>query len=244
MGKDAANTELLLLDRALGRLEAEDYVAWAVARLVAGDDTPDLRVLAGLVPKFDREEVEKYFLRTCMQLAIDVPNLTASWWRDAAKHIRRLFDAGKLSATQVVDRMAQLYVDSGYSDPLLGVWYNIAEELAWLNAYETSAGFWYPHPLGDLNAVVRHEWSLFDLGALDSEVPAKFAAFIRCEDCGHIGEPVLRRKTFLDAISSVLPWVRLKPPLWVTCSRCGSFDYRSITDPEVRADYFARSETS
>ena len=42
----------LLLDRWIGDAQAEDYIAWAVDLLVAGRDTPSLRILAGLNPTY------------------------------------------------------------------------------------------------------------------------------------------------------------------------------------------------
>ncbi len=41
-------TDKLLLDRWMGDAPGEDYIAWAVDLLVAGRDTPSLRILAGL----------------------------------------------------------------------------------------------------------------------------------------------------------------------------------------------------
>ena len=238
------NTDQLFLDRALDLAADEDYVAWAVARLVAGDDTPDLRVLAGLNPRFDRQEIGKYFLRACQELSIELPDLSSNRPRDAAMLIRRLFDLGVLSAEHVVGRMARLYEESDYSDPLLDVWYFIDQEMSLRGTPEEAYLSYYPHGLSDLDAVVRREWQLFEWGVVGSQVPGGFTSFTRCEDCGHIGMPVLKRKTLLEAIKARLPWVRPMPPIWAACRRCGSFNHRSISDPEVREDYFARSEGS
>ena len=238
------NTNQLLLDRALDLAADEDYVAWAVSRLVAGDDTPALRVLAGLNPSFDRQEIGKYFLRACQQLSIELPDLSSNRPRDAATLIGRLFDLEVLSAEHVVGRMARLYVESDYSDPLLEVWYYIDQELSVRGTPEEAYLSYYPHGLRNLDAVVRREWQLFEWGVVGSHVPAGFTSFTRCEDCGHISMPVLRRKTLLEAIKARLPWVRPEPPLCAACSRCGSFNHRSISDPEVRKAYLARSEGS
>src|SRR5690349_5791010 len=55
-------TDLLLLRRALGRAQPEDCVAWAVECLCRGLDGPNLRILAGLSIRLDRDDVERYFL--------------------------------------------------------------------------------------------------------------------------------------------------------------------------------------
>jgi hypothetical protein len=41
-------TRKLLVNRALGLAAGEDYVNWAVSMLQAGEDTLNLRILAGL----------------------------------------------------------------------------------------------------------------------------------------------------------------------------------------------------
>ncbi len=54
-------TDKLLLDRWMGDAPGEDYIAWAVDLLVAGRDTPSLRILAGLNPIHEQYEIDEYF---------------------------------------------------------------------------------------------------------------------------------------------------------------------------------------
>ena len=65
----------LWLDRRMGDALGEDYIAWAVDLLVAGRDTPFLRILAGLNPTHKRGEIEEYFLRTCKKLGLELVEL-------------------------------------------------------------------------------------------------------------------------------------------------------------------------
>ena len=77
----------LLLDRWMGDARPEDYIAWAVDLLVAGQDTPSLGTLAGLNPTHERDDIEKYFLRSYKELGLEPLELSDSP-RDAVPLVR------------------------------------------------------------------------------------------------------------------------------------------------------------
>jgi hypothetical protein len=54
-------TESLFLKRAMNSAAPADYVNWAVERLIEGLDTPALRILAGLNPRLERDDIEPCF---------------------------------------------------------------------------------------------------------------------------------------------------------------------------------------
>ena len=127
---------------------------------------------------------------------------------------------------------------SEYRDPLLAVWYAMEEEL--LLQGSGHAGVFYPvASLEPLEEAIRREWRLLD-AAIGLDLPEAYDRFVRCEECSHIGRPTLRRRSSWQSLKRALPWVRAEPPWWQACSRCDSLEHRSMSDPDVREDYFAR----
>lgn len=82
MGECAASADILWMpivkrfellgpiyrSRVAGLGWTESLIAWAVERLVAGQDTPSLRILAGLPESSLRPEVEEYFSAALVEL--------------------------------------------------------------------------------------------------------------------------------------------------------------------------------
>jgi len=62
-----------LAKRYLGDATLKDHVDWAVAELVFGADTPNLRILAGLTKPLFWQEVEYHFALTLDELKISLP---------------------------------------------------------------------------------------------------------------------------------------------------------------------------
>ena len=222
-----------MLCRALGDAERTDYVEWATARLARGDDTPNLRILAGLSPTRDPDDIEPYFRRACADLSIVVPEQCAPL-QDCAQLIRRSYEMGKCSAAQTIRRMADLYRLTDYADPLLGVWMDMDDEIGFLDA--DLGGYMYPRgALSDLDAAVRREWHLLDRGrALNLD--RRFRNLLRCVACGYVGEGVTKPNSFLQRL--LLLRRRRVAPRQQLCGRCGTDRFESLSDPDVRSSYF------
>lgn len=233
-------TDSLMLNRSLGSAYPEQYVDWAVERLCDGLDTPSLCVLAGLNPKFETEEIEAYFQKACAELEIDCMR-PAEEPRRAVGLIRRSYERSDITAEAAFHLLARLYEHSDYSDPLLGVFYEIEEELS-LRGSGHEGCFYPPDALADLDDALATEFSLFNAAA-EIDLPKAFTRFIRCSKCGYIGESRLRRKTLGDKIRGLVPGLRPKPAWWHTCARCGCFDYKIMMDPEVRRDYLNKIQS-
>ena len=227
-------TATLLLQRAMGRATSEAHVRWAEERLLEGLDSRGLRILAGLNPRFEAEEIESYFLTACRELEIDLPAGPPAP-RSAAFLVKNAYDLGEISAEKALRMMADLYQMSDYGDPLLSVWYTIDEEFSLLGSGHEGA-FYPTDPLADLDHLFIREWRLFEL-AIRLAPPGDFLNLIRCDRCGHIGKAKFRQRGLVDRLRARFKWCRRKPPLWPTCRRCGSFAYRSMVDPEVREAY-------
>jgi hypothetical protein len=233
-------TDSLLLKRIMGTALPDDYVDWAVARMCAGLDTPNLRILAGLNIDFERDEIESYFKRTCAELNIETPPQMGEP-RIAARFVKRAYDLGEMSAEAAVYMMSTLYQKSGYKDSLLAIWYDIEEELS-LRGSGHEGCFYPPKELDLLGGVFEREWLLFTR-ALQLELPPDFMGFIKCDQCEHIGASRLKHRTLLARIRAVIPWYLPKPPLWHSCTSCGAYEYHGMVDPLVREVYFKRLES-
>jgi hypothetical protein len=211
----------LFLDRYLGLARPQHYVAWAVELLVEGRDTPSLWVLAGELPS-EWQDIEDYFLSTCKELNLKSLDPSDSP-RDAVPLVKQAYQSERLSPKETLRIMSSFYERSDYSDPLLSLWFGVADEF-------------YPEPMGFLKEWIDREWELFDL-AFDLDIPEEFYRFCRCENCLHIGPPP-KASFYMDyrvmQDQAPLEW---NP---ATCKRCGSTQLKHMGFSDVHEDYFSR----
>jgi len=238
----------LLLDRWMGDAQGEDYIDWAVDLLVAGRDTPSLRVLAGLNATHERSDIEEYFLRTCRELGLQ-PLEVSDNPRDAVLLVKRLYRSGTLSPEETLHYMSRLYQLSECSDPLLQPWFTLREALADLADLEAEVGnrlmlvwpagyFRLPEEMKPLEETIDREWELFDR-AVALDLPDGFQHFVRCEGCGHIGPHApLSRATKVHNWTLGYALGSLQPD-W-ECAKCGDSRLMHMACAEVREDYFSR----
>jgi hypothetical protein len=235
----------LLLDSWMGDAQGKDYIDWAVDLLMAGRDTPSLRILAGLNASHERGDIEEYFLRTCRELGLEPLQVSANP-RDAVPLVRRLYRSGTLSPEDTLYYMCRLYELSEHSDPLLDLWFTLREALADLEAERgnrltpvwPAEYFRLPEETEPLEETIDREWELFDR-AVGLDLPEGFQHFVRCEGCRHIGPhaPLSRAKklhnwTLGYALGSL-------QPNW-ECAKCGDSRLIHMVCAEVREDYFSR----
>jgi hypothetical protein len=231
------DTETLLLHRASGAAMAEDYVGWAVESLSSGLDSPSLRILAGLNLRFDQDEVEQYFVSSAAELGIQ---LLEPGVRNGALLIKRKYDRNEISAETAIEMLAKLYQASDYSDVLLAIWWDIAEELSHRGSgYE---GVYYPPELlSSLTTVFEREWALFERASLLSVDP-DFCHFVLCR-CGYIGKPLMKRHSRFERILRRLRGKRFHY-VYNVCPQCAAKELRSFQHPDVRERYFSTLETT
>ena len=226
-------TDKLLLDRWMGDAPGEDYIAWAVDLLVAGRDTPSLRILAGLNPVHERGDIEGYFLRTCKELGLELLESSDNP-RDAVPFVKRLYQSGTLSPEETVHRMANLYELSDYSDPLLEPWFALEDALV----YGPPVFLRLPEEIESLEETIDREWVLFDR-AVALDLPDGFQKFVRCNTCQQIVRPA--RPTFFKNLRVLLTQghtaADMLPP---KCVKCGGSSFMHMACVEVREDYFSR----
>ena len=226
-------TDKLLLDRWMGDAPGEDYIAWAVDLLVAGRDTPSLRILAGLNPIHERGDIEGYFLRTCKELGLELLESSDNP-RDAVPFVKRLYQSGTLSPEETVHRMANFYEISDYSDPLLEPWFALEDALV----YGPPVFLRLPEEIESLEETIDREWVLFDR-AVALNLPDGFQKFVRCNTCRHIGPRA--RPTFFRSLCVLLTRGYIAADTQpAECAKCGSSPLMHMACAEVREDYFSR----
>lgn len=195
-------TESLLLRRALGRAQPEDYVDWAVDRLSHDVDGPNLRILAGLNPRFDQDDIEHYFQLSCGEVGLTGVGPTSPM--DTARMIRRSYEHGRIAPAEAVELMADVYQASGYQEELLAPWYGMLEEMRWGEGY-----FYSPAALASVEGAVRREWLLLDR-ALALALPGGWLGLTHCTDCGHFGEALVKEPSLVATI-----WGKFtRRPVW------------------------------
>lgn len=231
------NTDSLMLNRSIGSAFPDQYVAWAVQLLCDGSDTRSLRILAGLDPRLDTDEIEAYFFKACQEMKIDCAP-RAKEPRRSLGLVRNSYERGNASAKTAIHMLARLYGQSDYTDPLLSVFYEIDEELS-LKGTGLEGHFYPVEALDDLDLALRREFDLFREAAL-LNLPADFLHFIRCDRCGHIGEPLSRYKTLNDRLKALFLGSRCRTYRWPACAKCRSFSNKTMMNPDVRQEYFAQ----
>ena len=134
--------------------------------LVSDEDTPSLRILAGLNPRLEHHDIQPDFLKACNEL--DIPPIDVGGDpRLVMPYIRRLYFDGKLSTHRTLHEISMIASASRYSVPLL-VLLSEAHDLFGL----------YDDELGPLKEWMDREWDLFDL-AEGLDLPVDLYRYLR-----------------------------------------------------------------
>jgi hypothetical protein len=231
-------TERLLRDRSFGFEISEHHIAWTVERLCEGLDSESLRILAGLHPVRECDEVEPCFLKTCAELGIELPPPADPLRKEACK-VRHRYDTRSVSAGGAIRMMFHLCSEANYGDPSLKVWFYIDEEIAHLGS-QYGGHYYPPKLLGSLDETFIREWDLYRRTVMIGP-PVDFLNYGYCDRCGHAGRPVLRKGPASGGIWHMLSWFQ-RSTRAPSCSQCGSFDCHDTIDPFVRDRYLKSLE--
>jgi hypothetical protein len=101
--------------RALDRSPTREWVAWAVRELVAGRDTPNLRIVAGLSEPFDYFETIRYVDRALEELGVtrvDKPAAIAAY----TEELLRLMIAQQQSIPDTLRQLTDLCIECDYPE--------------------------------------------------------------------------------------------------------------------------------
>lgn len=81
---------------------------WATGRLIAGDDMPSLRILAGMSGDEFACEIEDYFLRTLKEMKLVLP-VKDKALLSYVQEICRLYQNSRLSLKDFIDRIMEIH---------------------------------------------------------------------------------------------------------------------------------------
>ncbi|HEY6726673.1 MAG TPA: hypothetical protein VI197_21715 [Polyangiaceae bacterium] len=223
------NTETLILRRALGYARPEEYVEWALALLCADIDGPNLRILAGLNLRIERDDVEEYFLATCRELGVPADSVNADAPLPTAKLVQEAFCRGDVSAAEAIRMMADLYRRSEQREALLSPW-------MWLRlTLDSDRARWSStEALAALEDTVRREYSLLER-SLAVPLPRGWMRHSWCRDCNHVGELALVPATLVDRFLRLVGARSATDS--IVCASCGSRNHRSLCEREVHLEY-------
>jgi hypothetical protein len=136
------STPAIQAKHALQRTQTEDYVEWATSMLEAGEDSENLRILAGLSRFASPFEAEEHFRKARKELGISEPTKVQAI-RDYAIHLAQQIIDETIPFQQGVEILSQLCYSNDYPKYLMG-WYNLDDGLTDIRCGQ------YPHTYPDL----------------------------------------------------------------------------------------------
>lgn len=117
----------------------KDAPDWACGRLIAGDDTPHLAMLAGMSGSENAFELEDYFRRTIHELHLQLPD-NARAVLDYAQEISRLYLDGQLPLKLYLQEFIELFYAEG-ARPEIHPFYMLAN--AWDDLQFSDFSYYY-----------------------------------------------------------------------------------------------------
>ncbi|EEF61436.1 hypothetical protein [Pedosphaera parvula] len=121
------STATIFGKRTMNRIDARDYVEWAVERLVQGKDGYHLRILAGLDPMGSIFEAEEHFGQVLRELGIPEPD-EAGKFRAYACDLAERIVAGTLEAKVGLKELYRICVATNYGSEFM-VWLYLDDAL-------------------------------------------------------------------------------------------------------------------
>ena len=114
MQSNTATTEVIAAMRRLNRDVDGQWVEWAVRSLVAGDDTPSLRVLAGESAPFNQFEMGALVDRTLDELHVPLPKSHDDAAIVCAVPLVQQLASREANPAAVLVELAQLCIECDY----------------------------------------------------------------------------------------------------------------------------------
>jgi hypothetical protein len=209
--------------RALNQARSEDTIAWAVASLEQGFDTPSLRILAGLdlTRPIDSFEVQTFFQKALGELELTEPGLYEAILQYADLIVNDLLD-GAMDPKPAVSLLARLWAAADY--PVhLAVWSDLEDSLEALECGESYV--LYPGLTKENRASVVEREARFHLRSKAFTYPPDFSRNVYCNVCGRFGPPSSERLTMKWLPPRWHAWLFGKPqPARSVCGACGASD--------------------
>lgn len=126
----------------LGRAQAGGYVDWATDAMMAGSDSPNLRILAGLDRFVSPFEAEDQFKRARKELGLPTPNRDQAL-KDYAIHLAESIHKPASNFDILVAKLSELHHTNDYPDcpDYLMEWYSLDDGLTDIRSANYPYGF-------------------------------------------------------------------------------------------------------
>ena len=217
----------------------EDYSKWAEEQLVAGFNSINIAILAGLDTEkpIDTQEVHEYFQRCIRELCIEWPD-EKSAQKMYAKVLCTKIVADELNPQFGLSVLAQLYSVSGYSERMYALWEELEEDISLIETDDRpifNIGIGKDH----VNEYIK-KVAIQYLAMLSMNLPSNFFQLSYCFQCNNISEPIKKR---IDS-----PWLpdriyrlihRRGATYRMVCGNCGSDELVSMWAYEGREKYLS-----
>ncbi len=184
---------------ALGQSLNTSLQDWATQRLVDGEDTPSLRVLAGLFGEEEIREAIDYLRKVENELGLVRPTSEISiknYIREQLDHFIR----NPIEPELFINRIGSIYVDYSYEAvfPFHEVWYALSEAVDCFGWDEAQLAQYYYHGIrrDNITRITLQEARLA-LAYWDLDVPEQIIESCYCESCYSLGKPHMKRSSSL-----------------------------------------------
>ncbi|MBT9098191.1 hypothetical protein KFZ76_10805 [Methylovulum psychrotolerans] len=228
----------LLGKRAVGHAQAKDYCDWAEDLLLQSIESESIAILAslGVERSPDIYEVRAYFEKCVAELGWTIPEEKLAILAYAKSLCTQLCD-GTLKPRIGLGHL-QCFWDFVDDNPLYGIWYDLDEDICWL---EQGEQYFWNACLAQENSdgfIIKVAKQFLELCELD--LPDNFLKLSLCAECGHVG---MARQTKREK-----PWLSVKlfrliygrwPRSHRVCSQCAESCLLALSDYEVRQRYLA-----
>lgn len=226
----------------LERAGTPELIAWAVAALEQGEDTPSLRRLAGCYAQDSFFDTLPWFRQSLREMGIELPE-PDRLLSDYASLLAGRIQAGEQEALAGLREMIGLNYSRQQSDPLLGPLSDLLAA-AELQADELGSYAWlYPEfatlPLAEL---IREECRLYL--ALRDQAVDELLTSSWCLSCGQREKALVQPR--LQGWAQEL-WRRVcgnQAELRASCPHCGSEELLPLTRLAGRQKYLAAEQTA
>lgn len=226
-------TRIFALEIIENYIDPDQCIHWAERLLTGDNDTPSLRILAGLDSKnTDSSEIRKFFFQSLSELGITAPDRNTALTKFSNSILEELLD-GQIEHTKALSFLTGCYYST--EDFKFQGWWLLSQVLSEYQADELSKD--------EINEMINEEARLFK-EFQGITIPDRFQEMIFCDRCDYFGLPTEERVHFkwLPKILYRLIFRRW-PHRATVCPRCKSYHITYSYEQEGRRRYLNRIKT-
>ncbi|NET35183.1 MAG: hypothetical protein F6K19_24670 [Cyanothece sp. SIO1E1] len=207
-------------------------------------DAPSLRILAGLNPELEREQVQPYFQKACQEMGLispDTPKAIADYIYWLAENCI----SGTEPAIKTISVLGSLYYQGLVDVPMLQVWHALNDAIACFDSPELEAYIddYYPGVRPhNLSRIAKQEARLL-LAYRSISLPETIMSYAVCRYCGYFGptssQPFVKLANWLFRLR-----YGYNRPMVCICTQCGATDLAPFSNRQVRIRYLRQLQQS